>query len=65
MRPLQLAIAVSALCSLGLAAHAQSPITATCKGGTAYSGATRSGALVTMAALQASERLAPTQARSG
>ncbi len=44
MRPLQLATALSLLCTLGLAAHAQSSVTATCKDGTTYSGATRSGA---------------------
>ena len=44
MRTLQFTLALSALCALGTAAYGQSPVTATCKDGTAYSGATRSGA---------------------
>lgn len=46
MKALLLAFTIAASLSLGLPAHAQSPntVTATCKDGTAYSGATRRGA---------------------
>ena len=44
MRALQFSLAVTVLCTLGVAAYGQSPVTATCKDGATYSGATRSGA---------------------
>jgi hypothetical protein len=44
MHPVQCVVAFAVFVTVGLAAHAQGPVTATCKDGTTYTGATRSGA---------------------